>query len=153
DRRAGRTMPGLDESREPCPAVRHPRPNEGPRDSRDAASGWSHPPAPPRDPEGDGPIATIPLQILPEALLVTSLDRPTYAKLGPMLLALLCGFGRGPVVATAAPPSAVPAKVPGKAAVAPAAPVVPGEIVAALQEGKYDVARAGLRELEGKATD
>ena len=40
-----------------------------------------------------------------------------------------------------------------RAAVQPAAPVVPGEVVAALQEGRHDDARVALRGLREKAKD
>src|SRR5437868_5446560 len=43
--------------------------------------------------------------------------------------------------------------VAGAAAIKPAAPVIPGEIIAALQEARFDAARAALAAMREKAAD
>ena len=44
-------------------------------------------------------------------------------------------------------PAAAATSVAGRAAIRPAAPVVPGEIIAALQDGNFESARGGLKKL------
>ena len=56
-------------------------------------------------------------------------------------------------VHAAAPPPAVPQPIAARDAIKPAAPILRGDIVAALQGGKYDVARDGLARLREAAKE
>ncbi len=51
------------------------------------------------------------------------------------------------------PPTVLPQPVAARETISPAAPVVPGEIVAALQEARYEAAREGLAKLREAAKD
>jgi TolA-binding protein len=74
------------------------------------------------------------------------------SRIAPLLIAVAqVGLASCPVAA--APPSPATAPIPGRGAMNPVAPIVPGEVVAHLQEGKFDAARTALIELRGKAKD
>jgi len=65
-----------------------------------------------------------------------------------------CGLAGGPSAARGAEPVSPPAKsAAGRRAVDPAAPVLPAGLVAAMQEGRYAEAEAGLRKLAGGEKD
>ena len=78
---------------------------------------------------------------------------PLSVGLGVFLLATFASARSNEAATAADPPAAAPRAIAGKAAVRPAAPVIPGPIVAALQEGKYDVARSSLNTLRGDSKD
>ena len=74
------------------------------------------------------------------------------SRIAPLLIAVVrVGLASCPVAA--APPPPATAAIPGRDAMSPVAPIVPGEVVAHLQEGKFDAARTALIELRGKAKD
>ncbi len=57
------------------------------------------------------------------------------------------------VTPAADPPAALPPPIAGRAAISPAAPVLPGETVAALQDGDHEGARKALGKLRENAKD
>ena len=88
-----------------------------------------------------------------EALLVTPRNR--LLSLGGLFFLFWGPFGFSPTAWSDAPAAGADSLAPaaGAAAIKPAAPVIPGEIVAALQEAKFDAARAALASLREKAAD
>ena len=57
------------------------------------------------------------------------------------------------VTPAADPPAVLPPPIAGRAAISPAAPIIPGETVAALQDGNHEAARGALVKLRENAKD
>ena len=57
------------------------------------------------------------------------------------------------VTPAADPPAGLPPPIAGRAAIGPAAPILPGETVAALQDGNHEAARGALVKLRENAKD
>ncbi|HMF37675.1 MAG TPA: tetratricopeptide repeat protein [Isosphaeraceae bacterium] len=57
------------------------------------------------------------------------------------------------VTPAADPPAVLPPPIAGRAAISPAAPILPGETVAALQDGNHEAARGALVKLRENAKD
>ena len=57
------------------------------------------------------------------------------------------------VTPAADPPAVLPPPIAGRAAISPAAPIIPGDIVAALQDGNHEAARESLVKLRENAKD
>ena len=73
--------------------------------------------------------------------------------LGVLVLTTFAAARSNEAATAAGPPVSAPAPIAGRAAVRPAAPVIPAQVVAALQEGKYDAARSSLAALRGEAKE
>ncbi|MGZ3336602.1 MAG: hypothetical protein ACXVBV_14815, partial [Isosphaeraceae bacterium] len=57
------------------------------------------------------------------------------------------------VTPAADPPAVLPPPIAGRAAISPAAPIIPGETVAAFQDGNHEAARGALVKLRENAKD
>ena len=57
------------------------------------------------------------------------------------------------VTPAADPPAALPPPIAGRVAISPAAPIIPGETVAALQDGNHEAARGALVKLRENAKE
>ena len=94
-------------------------------------------------------VPSAPFRLLPEALTVT----PLSVGLGVLCADDVRGTRSNEAATAADPPASAPAPIAGASGDPPAAPVIPGPVVAALQEGKYDVARSSLAALRGETKD
>src|SRR5208337_3432803 len=117
-------------------------------------------------------LASGPSSLLPEDLLVTprngrTIDS-TMPRTGRALLRIASPFvvaacsaacllkaadPASGVTPAADPPAVLPPPIAGRSAISPAAPILPGETVAALQDGNHEAARGSLVKLRENAKD